>query len=81
MYRRAKSITSKRPNVLVSDGAQNFNLAFRYEFFTKRSPRSHHIHLRLTGSYNSNKMERFNGEVRGGEKVMRGLKSQAIPRI
>ena len=51
----------------------------------KRSPRParspaivgspHHIrHITLTGKHNNNKMERFNGEVRDREKVMRSLK-------
>jgi hypothetical protein len=37
MYRRAKSITGKRPYVLVSEGMQNINQAFKDEFFTRRS--------------------------------------------
>jgi hypothetical protein len=74
MYRRAKSITGKRPYVLVSEGTQNFNQAFNDEFFTRRSPRSRHIQLRLQGDHNNYKMEQFNGEVKGREKVMRGLK-------
>jgi putative transposase len=75
MYGRAKSITGKRPYVLVSEGAQNFNQAFKDEFFTRRSPRSRHIQLRLQGDHNNYKMERLNGEVRDREKVMRGLKN------
>lgn len=75
MFRKAKAITGKRPNVLISDGARNFNHAFKQEFFTRRSPRTRYIqHIRLQGDHNNNKMERFNGEVRDREKVMRGLK-------
>jgi putative transposase len=82
MFRKAKSITGKRPNVLISDGAPNFNDAFMREFFTRRSPRSRHIkHIRLQGDHNNNKMERFNGEVRDREKVMRGLKKSTDTKI
>lgn len=64
LFRRPKSITGKRPNVLISDGAPNFNDAFKQGFFTRRSPRPRHIqHIRLQGDHNNNKMERFNGEV------------------
>ena len=31
-------------------------------------------HIRLQGDHNNNKLERFDGEVRDREKVMRGLK-------
>jgi transposase-like protein len=76
LFRKAKEVTGKRPNVLISDGAPNFNQAFKDEFFTRRNPRSRHIrHIRLHGDHNNNKMERLNGEVRDREKVMRGLKT------
>jgi transposase InsO family protein len=31
-------------------------------------------HITRRGDYNNNKMERLNGEIRDGEKTMRGLK-------
>jgi hypothetical protein len=34
---------------------------------------------RLSGDLNNNKMERFNGEVRDKEKVMRNLKKKDTP--
>jgi putative transposase len=75
LFRKAKEVAGKRPNVLISDGAPNYNQAFKDEFFTRRKPRSRHIrHIRLQGDRNNNKMERLNGEVRDREKVMRGLK-------
>jgi len=75
LFRKAKEVAGKRPNVLISDGARNYDVAFRHEFATIRSPRTRHIsHIRLQGDRNNNKMERLNGEVRDREKVMRGLK-------
>jgi|SRR5689334_1843924 len=73
-------IAGKRPNVLISDGAKNYDVAYRHEFATIRSPRTRHIsHIRLQGDHNNNKMERLNGEVRDREKVMRGLKKMDTP--
>jgi transposase-like protein len=75
MFRKAKEITGRRPTTLISDGAPNFHEAYIKEFRTIRNPRTKHImHIRLQGDHNNNKMERFNGEVRDREKVMRGLK-------
>jgi transposase-like protein len=75
LFKKAKQIAGKWPNVLISDGAPNYNQAFKDEFFIRRKPRSRHIrHIRLQGDHNNNKMERLNGEVRDREKVMRGLK-------
>jgi hypothetical protein len=34
---------------------------------------------RFQGDHNNNKIERFNGEVRDREKVMRGLKKKDTP--
>jgi putative transposase len=75
LFRKAKEIAGKRPNVLISDGAPNYIQAFKEEFATLRHPKARHIrHIRLQGDHNNNKMERLNGEVRDREKVMRGLK-------
>ncbi|MGH9982568.1 MAG: hypothetical protein ACRD8W_01270 [Nitrososphaeraceae archaeon] len=80
MFRKAKLVAGKRPSVLISDGAPNFNEAFKQEFFTRRKPRSRHIkHIRMQGDHNNNKMERMNGEVRDREKVMRSLKKSDTP--
>ena len=80
LFREGKDLTGKRPNTLISDGAPNFNDAFKKEFFTINNPRTRHIrHIRLQGDHNNNKMERFNGEVRDREKVMRGLKKADTP--
>jgi transposase-like protein len=77
LFRNAKHIANKKPNTLISDGARNFGEAFNKEFYTNTKPRTRHIsHIRLQGDHNNNKMERFNGEVRDREKVMRGLLCQ-----
>jgi putative transposase len=67
LFRKAKEITGKRSNALISDGARNYNEAFKNEFSTRRMPRSRHVSVHY-------KMERLNGGVRDQEKVIRGLK-------
>jgi len=80
VFKNGKELTCKRPNTLISDGAPNFNDAFNKEFYTNTKPRTKHIRdIRLQSNHNNNKMERFNGEVRDREKVMRGLKKVNTP--
>jgi hypothetical protein len=71
---------SKKLNVLISDGAPKFHVAYKKELFTLKSPRTKHIkHIRFKGDQNNNKVERLNGEVRDREKVMQGLKKVDTP--
>lgn len=75
LFKEGKEVAGKKPMTLISDGAQNFHNAYMKEYFTHATPRTKHIqHIHLAGDMNNNKMERFNGEVRDREKVMRGLK-------
>jgi putative transposase len=61
-------------------GTRKFNDSFNKEFYTNTTPSTRHIsHIRLQGDHNNNKMERFNGEGRDREKVMRGLKRKDTP--
>ena len=39
LFRKAKEVTGKRPNVLISDGAPNYIQAFKEEFATLKSPK------------------------------------------
>ena len=70
-----KAVAGETPKTLVSDGAANFHEAYLKEFYTsKLETRPEHIrHVRLSGDYNNNKMERMNGEIRDRERVMRTL--------
>jgi putative transposase len=77
LFKKGKEVTGKKPNVIISDGAPNFHNAYQKEFWTRMKPRTKHVqHIRFQGDNHNNKMERFNGEVRDREKVMRGLKRQ-----
>jgi putative transposase len=80
LLKKGKELTGKRPLSFISDGARNFHLAYKKEFFTVSNPRTKHIsHIRLQGDHNNNKMERLNGEIRDREKTMRGLKKCDSP--
>jgi len=61
---------------LITDGLPAYHDAYLKEFWTRRKEtRTEHIQqITIRGDHNNNKMERFNGEVRDREKVMRGLK-------
>jgi transposase-like protein len=80
MFKEAKETAGKRPLTLISDGAHNFAYACKKEYYTQKNPKTKHIsHIHLKGDLNNNKMERFNGEIRDREKVMRGLKKMDTP--
>ena len=82
LFRQAKEVTGTRPKVMITDGLQSYNEAFKKEFFVQKNPRSVHIkHIRMSGDMNNNKMERMNGEFRDREKVARGLKKNDSPLI
>ena len=76
LFRQAKDVTQTKPKVIITDGLHSYSEAYRKEFWTvKRQGRTLHIrHIHLQGDMNNNKMERFNGEFRDREKVMRGIK-------
>jgi transposase-like protein len=76
-----KAVAGKRPKTFITDGAANFHEAYMQEFWTQDlDTRTEHIrHIRLAGDRNNNRMERFNGELRQREKVMRTLKRPDTP--
>jgi putative transposase len=75
-----KQITDKKPEALITDGLPSYRDAFNKEFYTNTKPRTEHVNtIRLQVDMNNNKMERFNGEVRDREKVIRGLKKKDTP--
>ena len=62
-------------------GLPAYHDAYKKEFWTlKKETRTEHIrHIKIRGDMNNNKNERFNGEIRDREKVMRGLKKDDTP--
>lgn len=73
-----KAVAGKKPKSFITDGAANFHEAYLKEFWTpKLENRTEHI--RLQGDHNNNRMERFNGELRQREKVMRTFKKPHSP--
>jgi putative transposase len=72
----AKKVTERNPETLITDGLPSYHDAFNKEFWTMRKDtRPKHVNvIKLRGDMNNNKRERFNGEVRDREKVMRSIK-------
>jgi transposase-like protein len=82
MFEDAVVTAQKKPKVMITDGAWNFERASRKAFYTNEKPRTqHNRHIHLKGDMNNNKMERLNGEIRDREKVMRGIKKEDSPVI
>lgn len=80
LFRRGKEAVGKKPALLITDGLPAYHDALNKEFYTNKLPRSEHANaIKLAGDMNNNKMERFNGEVRDREKVMRSLKIKSTP--
>ena len=77
LFRQAKEITGTKPKVIITDGLGSYAEAYRKEFWTveRRYRTLHILHIHLQGDMNNNKQERFNGEFRDREKVMRGIKN------
>lgn len=81
LLQKSKQVTQTKPKVFITDGLGSYAEAYQKEFWTvKRETRTLHIrHIHLQKDYNNNKMERWNGELRDREKVMRGLKKTDTP--
>jgi len=81
LFRNGKQIAGKVPRTLITDGLPAYHIAFQKEYWTNKDRPKHVKIITLRGDHNNNKMERFNGEVRDREKVMRGLKHKTTPII
>lgn len=81
LWREAKEIAGKQPKTLITDGAANFRIAHRKEYYSRYGAKNT-VHINETafnGRPHNNKMERFNGELRDREKVFRSLKTEDSP--
>ena len=81
LFRTAREIAGKKPMTLITDGLHSYHEAYLKEYWTSRkATRTQHIRqITAQGERNNNKMERFNGEIRDREKVIRGLKKRDTP--
>ena len=76
MLSEGKRLAGKAPSTLITDGAFNFNSAFRRAFWreSKSLAIRYEHHVRFQGDLNNEKMERMNGEIMDREKVVRDVK-------
>jgi len=79
LFKLGKAIADKQPKTLITDGAPNFHEAYTKEFWTRGNGTEHIREIRMSGSVHNNKMERFNGEIRDRERVMRTLEKVDTP--
>lgn len=79
LFKLGKAIADKQPKTLITDGAPNFHEAYTKEFWTRGNGTEHIREIRMQGSVHNNKMERFNGEIRDRERVMRTLEMPDTP--
>jgi transposase-like protein len=79
LFKEGKELTGKAPSTIITDGAYNFESAFRSAFPGENEALAirHERHVRMSGDLNNQKMERLNGEIR--EKVVRGMKKPDSP--
>jgi len=78
LLRLGREVAQKTPATLITDGLRTYHEAYLKECWTARKDtQTRHVReIRMSGEIHNNKMERFNGEVRDREKVMRGLKKK-----
>lgn len=83
LFKEGKELTGKAPSTIITDGAFNFESAFRSAFSRENEALTirHERHVRMSGDLNNQKMERMNGEIRDREKIVRGVKKDDSPLI
>jgi len=81
LFQKGQQLAGKKPQTLITDGARNFHEAYLKEFYTMdKTKRTEHIQeIRMAGKVHNNKMERFNGQIRDRERVMRTLEKTDTP--
>ena len=82
LFKIAKDHAHGKPDVMITDGLQSYNDAFKKEFYTRKSPQSKHIRNAGVGKKSNNNMvERLNNTVREREKVMRGMQNNDTAKV
>ena len=80
LLRISKQLMGKQPRILITDGLMSYHDAYKKEYWTNKDLSTVHIRrITFGGKHENNKMERFNGEIRDRERVMRGLKTKETP--
>jgi transposase-like protein len=77
-FEQSKKVTSKRPNLVVTDGLAGYKKAFNQEFYDHHQTAKHIADVALQSGLN-NSIERMHGSIREREKIMRGIKSMETP--
>ena len=78
LLRRAREVAGRIPRLFITDGLDQYHIAFKSVFRTLKGLRSIHIrdiHIRNL-LCNTNKQERLNGELAGHFKYARGINKE-----
>ena len=78
LLRRARDVAGRIPRLFITDGLDQYHIAFKKVFRTLKGLRSIHIrdiHIRNL-LCNTNKQERLNGELAGHFKYARGINKE-----
>ena len=79
LLHQSVEIAGKKPKLLITDGLAAYHEAYMREFWTQDREIEDVRYITLRGHHNTNKMERFNGEMRDREKIVRGIKKPDSP--
>ena len=73
-FQQAKAVAGKKAQLVVTDGAFNYQKAVRKEFATYANPKPHYRYVSIRAKdASNNKIERFHNTFRQRDKVMRGF--------
>jgi transposase-like protein len=75
LFLDSKEKMSLKPDVIVTDGLNAYQGAYKKAFYTTPLPRTHHARLiKFRDKVNNNPIERLHGSIRERTKIMRGFK-------
>jgi transposase-like protein len=75
LFFESKQKMSSKPEILVTDGLNAYQGAYRKAFYSITLPRTDHARLiRFRDKVNNNPIERLHGSIRERTKIMRGFK-------
>lgn len=76
VFRKSKKAAKKKPKLVITDGLQAYKGAFKSEFHDPKFS----VRYAINSGFGLNSiLERMQGNIRGRERAMRGLKKDETP--
>jgi transposase-like protein len=79
LFQISREAVAKEPKILITDGLPAYHDVIMKEYWTQTNGAQHIRDIQLGGKVHNNKMERFNGQIRDRERVMRTLEKSDTP--